>query len=143
MGSFNTSGPKISTWKSTGILNYSDNSNMNAVVNSKGELSYLIMGSRMLVHSNGSYFTQNKALKRLINNTVINIYIVYKLDPLSSTKNFDYTIQNALFGAIKITKNTDYSKNNYTGYGLCFDEGDELSHTVKQGNFNRTTSAKT
>ena len=43
---------------------------------------------------------------------------------------------------MKITKNTDYSKNNYTGYGLCFDEGGEFSHTVKQGNFNRTTNAR-
>ena len=43
---------------------------------------------------------------------------------------------------MKITKNTDYSKNNYTGYSLCFDEGGEFSHTVKQGNFNRTKSAK-
>ena len=40
----------------------------------------------------------------------------------------DYTIQNALFGAMKITKNTDSSKNNYTGHGLCFDEGGEFSH---------------
>ena len=38
---------------------------------------------------------------------------------------------------MKITKNTDY-----TGYGLCFDEGGEFSHIVKQGNFNRTTNAR-
>ena len=44
---------------------------------------------------------------------------------------------------MKITKNADSSKNNYTGYGLCFDEGGEFSHTVRQGNFDRTTSAKT
>ena len=43
---------------------------------------------------------------------------------------------------MKITKNTDSSKNNYTGYGLSFDEGDEFGHTVKQGNFNRTTNAR-
>ena len=43
---------------------------------------------------------------------------------------------------MKITKNTDSSKNNYTGYGLCFDEGGEFGHTVKQGNFNCTTYAK-
>ena len=42
---------------------------------------------------------------------------------------------------MKITKNTDSSKNNYKGYGLCFDEGDEFGHTVKQGNFNHTTNA--
>ena len=93
----------------------------------------------MRVHSNGYYFIQSKALK--LNNTV-NIYIVYRLNPISSTRSTDYTIQNALFGAMKITKNTDSSKNNYTGYGLCFDEGGKLDHTVKQGNFNRTTSAK-
>ena len=43
---------------------------------------------------------------------------------------------------MKITKNTDSSKNNYTGYCLCFDGGGEFGHTVKQGNFNRTTNAK-
>ena len=43
---------------------------------------------------------------------------------------------------MKITKNADSSKNNYTGYGLCFDEGDEFGHTVKKGNFDRTTDAK-
>ena len=67
---------------------------------------------------------------------------MYKLDPISPTRNTDYTIQNALFGAIKITKNTDSSKNNYIGYGLCFDEGCEFGHTVKQGNFNCTTNAQ-
>ena len=43
---------------------------------------------------------------------------------------------------MNITKNTDSSKNNYTGYGLCFDEDGEFGHTVRQGNFDRTTSAK-
>ena len=43
---------------------------------------------------------------------------------------------------MKITKNTDSSKNNYTGYGLCFDKGGEFSHTVREGNFNRVTNAK-
>ena len=43
---------------------------------------------------------------------------------------------------MKITKNNDSSKNNYTGYGLCFDEGGEFGHTVRQGNFNRVTISK-
>ena len=43
---------------------------------------------------------------------------------------------------MKITKNTDSFKNNYTGHGLCFDEGGEFGHTVKQGTFNRVTNAK-
>ena len=61
-----------------------------------------------------------------------------RVDPISSSRNTDYTIQNALFDAIKITKNTDISKNKYKGYGICFDEGGEFSHTVKKGNFNHT-----
>ena len=102
---------------------------MNALGSSGGEFPYLIDDGKMCVRSNGCYFIQSKALK--LNNTV-NIYIVYRLNPISSTRNTDYTIQNALFGAMKITKNIDYSKNNYTGYGLCFDEGGSFS----KGNIN-------
>ena len=59
----------------------------------------------------GNYFQQNNIIIIPNNNkNVINIYVVYKLDPISSTRNTDYTIQNALFGAIKITENADYSK---------------------------------
>ena len=65
-------------------------------------------------------------------NNIVNIYIVYRLNPISSTRNTDYTIQNSLFGAMKITKNTDYSKNSYTGYGICFDKGGVFS----KGNIN-------
>ena len=43
---------------------------------------------------------------------------------------------------MKITKNNDSSKNNYTGYGLCFDESSEFGHTVREHNFNRVTNAK-
>ena len=38
-----------------------------------------------------------------------------------------YTIQNALFGTIQITKNADTSKYAYKGYGICFDEGGMFS----------------
>ena len=48
---------------------------------------------------------------------------MHKLDPIIFSRNTDYTIQNALFDAIKITKNADSSKNKYEGYGICFDEG--------------------
>ena len=91
----------------------------------------------------GNYFQQNHNIIITNNNkNVLNIYVVYKLDPISSTRNTDYTIQNALFGAMKITKNADCSKNNYNGYGLCLDEGGEFGHTIRQGNFHRTTDAR-
>ena len=125
VNSFNAAGSEISAWKSTGISNHPDDSSMNVVLNSKGSHPQLIMSGLMTVSLDGNYFVQNTILS--ISGSAINIYIVYKLDPISSTTNTDYTIQNALFGAVKITKNTDCSKNNYERYGLCFDEGGTFS----------------
>ena len=81
---------------------------------------------RMYVYLEGSHFQQNNVLTlnndHVINNNVINIYIVYKLDPIASIRDTNFTIQNALFGAMQITKNADTSKYYYKGYGICFDE---------------------
>ena len=141
MDSFNFTIKKISKWKSNGIFIYSDDSNMKGAEDTKTKLPELKNDGRMPVNLQGNHFQQNNIIIPN-NNNVINIYVVYKLDRISSTRNTDYTIQNALFGAMKITKNTDSSKNNYTGYGLCFDEGGEFGHTVRQSNFDRTTNAK-
>ena len=93
----------------------------------------------MNLEFNGNYFEQTKVT---LPSNVVNIYVVYKLDPISSIRNTDYTIQNALFGAVKITKNADFSKNKYKGYGICFDEGGTFNHTVKKSNFDRTRLAR-
>ena len=128
---------------STGIFNYSDYYSMNGIEDTKTNLPVLKNNKETYVLLQGNYFQQNNIIIIQNNNkNVINIYVVYKLDPISSTRNTDYTIQNALFGAIKITKNADFSKNSYTGYGLCSDEGGEFSDTVRQGNFDRTTDAR-
>ena len=126
MGSFDLTTNKISKRKSAGIFNRSSNSkyhassNMDAVGDSSGNLPNLKNDSRMNVYLNGNHFQQNVA-GIPNNNIVINIYCVYKLDPIASTR--DFTIQDALFGAMQITKNAlDNSKNNYDGYGICFDE---------------------
>ena len=119
MGSFDFTINKISTWKSTGIFNRSSNSkyhassNMDAVGDSSGNLPNLKNDGRMNVYLSGNRFHQNVA--GIPNNdNVINIYCVYKLDPIASTRDTSFTIQDALFGAIQITKNaTDNSKNNY------------------------------
>ena len=62
-----------------------------------------------------------------INFSAINIYIVYSLDPISNTRNIDLTVQNCLFGAVKITRNRDTSKFKYVGSGISFDEGSNFS----------------
>ena len=45
----------------------------------------------------GNYFQQDIIA---IPNNVINIYCVYELDPIVFSRNNEFTIQNALFGAI-------------------------------------------
>ena len=122
MGSFNFSSKKISVWKSTGIFNYLDNSNMNAVGDSGNNLCTLKNDGRVYVYLSGNYFTQNKLIIPN-NNNVINIYCVYEIQPISSTRSDTFIVQNALIGAVQITKNAGTSKYKYKGYGICFDEG--------------------
>ena len=105
---------KLTTWKSTGIDNLSTNSDLKAISDSTLVTPILENDVKMNIKFEGNYFVQNKVVYPN-NNNVVNIYIVYKLDPVSSFRNTDYIIQNALFGAIKITKNTDSSKNKYEG----------------------------
>ena len=130
MGSFGfgLTSKDISEWKSAGIYNYSSDSNMNAFAKAKSNLPNLKNDGRMHVHLSGNHFQQNKVIIPN-NNNAINIYCVYKLDPIASSRDTTFTIQNALFGAMEITKNTDTSKYNYKGYGICFDEGGTFSKT--------------
>ena len=141
MGSFQFTAGKISTWKSTGIFNYLGNSNMNAVGDSKSALPELKNDGRMHVSLSGNHFQQNKVIIPN-NNNVINIYCVYKIDPIASTRDDTFTVQNALFGAMENTKNADTSKYNYKGYGICFDEGGTFGHTIREGNFDHATNAR-
>ena len=137
---------KISKWKSTGIFNYSDYYSMKGIENTKKQMPILKNDERMYVYLSGNHFQQNNILTsnndHVINNNVVNIYIVYKLDPIASSKYDTFTIQNALFGAMQITKNTDTSKYNYKGYGICFDEGKTFGHTITEGGFAHTTNAR-
>ena len=139
MGSFQFTAGKISTWKSTGIFNYLGNSNMNAVGDSKSVLPELKNDGRIHVSVSGNHFQQNKVIIPNCNN-VINTYCVYKIDPIASTRDDTFTVQNALFGAMEITKNADTSKYNYKRYGICFDEGGTFGHTIREDNFDHTTN---
>ena len=142
MGSFGFGSKDISEWKSTGIYNYSSRSNMNALTNSKNDLPNLKNDGRMHVYLSGNHFQQNKVIIPN-NNNAINIYCVYKLDPIASSRDTNFTIQNALFGAMQITKNaTNNSKNIYKGYGICFDERSQFTHTITEGGFAHTTDGR-
>ena len=142
MGSFQFTNGKISTWKSTGTFNYSDDSNMNAVGDASGDLPDVKNDGRMYVYLSGNHFQQNKLIIPN-NDNVINIYCVYEIQPILSSRDTSFTIQNALFGAMQITKNaTDNSKNNYRGYGICFEERSQFGHTITEGGFTHTTNGR-
>ena len=141
MGSFQFTGNKISTWKSTGIFNYSSDSNMNVVGDSGGGLPDIKNDGRMYVYLSGNHFQQNKVIIPN-NDNVINIYCVYEIQPISSRKETTFTIQNSLFGASQITKNADTSKYDYKGYGICFDEGGTFSHKITEDGRAHTTMGR-
>ena len=112
---------KISTWRSTGIFDYISSTNMIAVKNASGELPDInVNNDDVYVYLSGNHFQQDIPS---FNNDIINIYCVHKLDPISSSRDNTFTVQNALFGSMQITKNADTSKYKYKGYGICFDEG--------------------
>ena len=139
---FTLNSKNISEWKSTGIYNHSSKSIMNAVANTKTDLPNFKNDGRMHVHLNGNHFQQTVA-GIPNNNNVINIYCVYKLDPIVSTRDTSYTIQDVLFGAMQITKNaTDYDKNNYKGYGICFDERSQFGHTIIENGVTHTSNGR-
>ena len=144
MGSFafGLTSKNISECKSTGIYNYSSDSNINPFANAKSNLPNLKNDGRMHVHLSGNHFQQNKVIIPNIYN-VINIYCVYKLDPIASSRDTSFTIQDALFGAMQITKYaTDNSKNNYKRYGICFDEGSQFGHTMTEGSRTHITNGR-
>ena len=56
----------------------------------------------------------------------VNIYIIYELK--SNLNNFDPTLKNCLFGAVKVTKNSDIDKYTYPEYGIGFDSKGTFTH---------------
>ena len=146
VGSFIYNNKNISRWNSTGVFNGTDYYSMNGIENTKKEMPILKNDERLYVYLQGNRFEQHNVLTSnndyVLDKKVVNIYIVYKLDPLASTRDKSYTIQNALFGAMQIAKNaTDYD-NNYKGYGICFDERSEFGHTITEGGHAHTTDAR-
>ena len=106
---------------------------MNGIKNTKNEAPILKNDEKMYVYLKGNHFQQHNALTlnngHVLNKNVVNICIVYKLDPIATSRDTTtFTIQNSLFGAMQITKNADISKYNYKGYGICFDGRKEFAH---------------
>ena len=130
----------ILEWKPKNIYDPSNKNVLNSVQNiNLISLNIKNDGKGLHVFFSGNYFQQD--IIAIPNNT-INIYCVYELDLIDFSKNNEFTIQNALFGAIEITKNANTSKYKYKGYGICFDESESFRHVRKEGHFNHTVLAR-
>ena len=97
----------ISEWKSKGlsdeVIKPPDNSLAPTVK---------YTDKRMHVKFNESCLNQDKITFN--HGKTVNIYIAYDLK--SNLNNFDPTLQNCLFGAIKLSRNNDIDKYKYSGY---------------------------
>ena len=53
-------------------------------------------------------------------NIVVNLFIAYELDRWSKDLNANFTLNDGLFGAVKITQNAHPDKYSYSGQGIGF-----------------------
>ena len=71
-------------------------------------------------------FCNKKKLHTVIKK-VVNLYVVYEITNFHGINSYP-RLANALFGAVKLTKNADIDKYKYFGYGIGFDGHDYFSH---------------
>ena len=118
---FDAVGFEFASWKSKGLFN----EEISSVTNSNGAAPKIVYDNpRIKVKFNRNILKQNKPTYNY--GPVVNIYIVYRLSP--ATKDSSVTSQNCLFGAVKLTKNTDIDKYKYPGYGIGFDSKENFTH---------------
>ena len=81
-------------------------------------LSYI--GNKTRAKFNGSFLKQDKIIFN--HGKTVNTYNVYEINS-RDRGNDDYpTLENSLFGAVKLVKNADIDKYKYFRYGMGFDK---------------------
>ena len=93
---------KISSWESKGLPNEKI-STTTSNNNNKFATSLIYLNTRLKVNFNGDFLKQDKFTYNY--GPIVNIYISYKLIP--DTKDPNITLENCLFGAVKLTINAD------------------------------------
>ena len=85
------------------------------LISLSSSLEYFI--NKIRVRFNVSCLKQDKPT--LNHGKVVNTYIIYKIN--SNLNNFSFALEDFLFGAVKLTKNSDIDKHKYSGYDIGFD----------------------
>ena len=63
---------------------------------------------------------------------IVNIYIVYEIKRSANISSYQ-TLEDCLFGAVKLTKHVDFDQYKYSGYGMAFDRKGSYSTGDKIG----------
>ena len=116
----------IKSWISIGIHNDRKNTDIFSVANSDSVFPKLInQNSRLSVlFERGNYMKQTKV--GYAHGSGLNIYIAYKLGK-RTLNSPNFTVQNTLFGAVKITKDVNILHYQHHGYGICFGSKDKFN----------------
>ena len=86
--------------------------------------------SKIRIKFDGSFL--NRFPPTILHGNIVNIYIVYEIT--SDYKDINYpTLENCLFGSVKLTKNADIDKYGYSGCGIGFDRETSSSFGNKVG----------
>ena len=109
----------VSSWKSKGLSNGKMISIITPSYNRATSLAY--DNVRIKLKFVGSLLKQDKITYN--HGPIVNIYTVYRLSPRITS---NITLENCLFGAVKVTKILKI--NTYSGYGTAFDSGGSFSH---------------
>ena len=85
---------------------------------------------KIRIKFNGSFL--NRFPPTMPHRNAVNIYIVYEIT--NDYKDINYpTLENCLFGFVKLTKNADIDKYGYFGYGIGFDRHSSFSTDNETG----------
>ena len=112
----------ISSWESKGLSNEAIVSTETSNYDQYPRLVY--DNARIKLTFSGDLLKQDKI--SYSHRPIVSIYVVYRLAP--RTNNSDVTLENCLFGAVKLTKNSDIDKYKHSGYGIEFDSEGSFSH---------------
>ena len=74
--------------------------------------------NKIRIKFNGSFL--NRFPPTILHGDIVNIYTVYEITDYFNDSNYP-TLENCLFGSVKLTKNSDIDKYGYSGYGIGFD----------------------
>ena len=91
------------------------------------------VGTKVRVKFNGDCLKQGKIT--FSHGKIVNIYIAYEIERNVNISSYP-TLENCLFGAVKLTKHIDVDQYKYSGYSIEFDRegffsiGDEVGRNV-------------